>query len=515
MTGLPPTWCVSSVATISHPLRYGYTASADPEADGPRMLRITDIQDGHVQWSEVPRCEIAPDKKDDFLVSPGDIVFARTGGTVGKSFLIRKVPEPSVFASYLIKVAPVQGIEPRYLYWFFQSLSYWNQIASKKGGLQGNVNAMTLGSIELPLAPTNEQQRIVEGIEALFDEIDRGVQRLYDAKRAIGLYQQSLLKSAFEGRLTADWRSKNTDKMENPNAILARICKERERYYQVALNEWKEATAEWCDNGQIGKKPAKPKRPKSGQAVSIGRWALPPGWTAAPLRGVAFEAVLGKMLDQQKNRGQPRVYLGNMNLRWGSFNIDEGKKIPIEDHEVPRYGVKAGDLIVCEGGEPGRCAVWEGSDNSVFIQKALHRIRFTPSYSSRFAYFFFKFATVSGHLEKHYTGSTIKHLTGTAIAEVSLPICCPSEQAEVVRILDARLDAAEMLNADVEAGLAKAQGLRQSILKRAFSGHLVPQDPADEPAQALLARIRAGRGSDPTTKPRKHARRRASATPPP
>ena len=113
MTVLPVTWCATSVAAISYPLRYGYTASADPEADGPKFLRITDIQNGRVAWAGVPRCEIEEDKRADFLLSSGDIVFARTGGTVGKSFLIREVPEEAVFASYLIKVSPAQGIEPR------------------------------------------------------------------------------------------------------------------------------------------------------------------------------------------------------------------------------------------------------------------------------------------------------------------------------------------------------------------------------------------------------------------
>ena len=197
------------------------------------------------------------------------------------------------------------------------------------------------------------------------------------------------------------------------------------------------------------------------------------------------------MLDRHKNRGQPRPYLGNINLRWGSFNVDQNKTIPIEDHEVPRYGVRAGDLIVCEGGEPGRCAVWEGDADRVFIQKALHRVRFTESYSSTFAYYYLRFAATAGLLEKYFTGSTIKHLTGTALAEVLLPVCSPLEQAEILCQLAGRLSAADELQADIQAALASADLLRQSILTRAFAGQLVPQDPADEPAASLLARIKA------------------------
>ena len=261
MRHVPPTWCATTVAEVADPLRYGYTASATPEAAGPRMLRITDIQNGHVEWARVPRCEIAPDKQDHFLLSPGDIVFARTGGTVGKSFLIREVPEPAVFASYLIKVAPTRGVEPRYLYWFFQSLDYWEQIALKKGGLQENVNAKTLGSIELPIAPTNEQRRIVERVEALFDEIDRGVESLRTARRMIDLYRQSLLKSAFEGRITTDWRAENADKLESPADLLARVREEGEQRHNGALDEWERVVADWKRDGENGRQPAKPKPP--------------------------------------------------------------------------------------------------------------------------------------------------------------------------------------------------------------------------------------------------------------
>lgn len=231
VTDLPPNWFNTTVAAISDSLRYGYTAKANPEADGPRMLRITDIQNGQVRWSGVPRCEIEPEKRDDFLLSPGDIVFARTGGTVGKSFLIRGVPEPAVFASYLIKVSPATGVEPRYLYWFFQSLMYWEQIALRKGGLQGNVNAKTLGSIELAFAPTNEQVEVarildarIETIQILEAEIDRVLARA-------DLFRQSILKKAFAGKLVPQEPGD-----EPAVALLARI---KEGRAQTALHKRK------------------------------------------------------------------------------------------------------------------------------------------------------------------------------------------------------------------------------------------------------------------------------------
>jgi len=144
---LPVGWCSTSVEDVCLSLQYGYTASARREAVGPRFLRITDIQGGQVQWISVPFCEIERDQIEKYSLKQGDIVFARTGGTVGKSYIINTVPEVAVFASYLIRLTAHPAINPRFLYNFFQSASYWEQIGLKKGGLQGNVNATTLSSL--------------------------------------------------------------------------------------------------------------------------------------------------------------------------------------------------------------------------------------------------------------------------------------------------------------------------------------------------------------------------------
>nr|WP_321483125.1 restriction endonuclease subunit S [uncultured Cohaesibacter sp.] len=391
------------------------------------------------------------------------------------------------------------AIDPRFAYHLYFAIKLPNRGYSRHFGF--------LRRCSFPVPPLNEQRRIVERIEAMFDEIDHGVENLKKAKTSLGLYRQSLLKSAFEGRLTADWRAKNADKLESPESLLARIQKERDTRYESALKDWEKAVVEWRKGGEIGKKPAKPKRLRDQKARHHPDLDVPSAWGTVPLVGIVSEAVLGKMLDKQKNLGTPRPYLGNINLRWGRFVVDKAKTIPIEDHEVERYGVRAGDLVICEGGEPGRCAVWNGDDNSVFVQKALHRVRFTESYNSIFAFHFFAFASSFSLLDRLFTGSTIKHLTGKALDEVLLPLCSPAEQAEIARILDERLSAADALETEIDASLARADALRQSILKQAFSGKLVPQDPNDEPASVLLERIKA----EKTKAPKARRKRKATA----
>jgi len=128
------------------------------------------------------------------------------------------------------------------------------------------------------------------------------------------------------------------------------------------------------------------------------------------------------MLDQKKNRGELFPYLGNKNVRWGRFDISDLGQMRFGDHEHDRYGLKHGDLVVCEGGEPGRCAIWKDEVPGMKIQKALHRIRAREQLDNRFLHYWFLLAGRNGALEPYFTGTTIKHLTGKAIAELQIPL---------------------------------------------------------------------------------------------
>jgi type I restriction enzyme S subunit len=140
---------------------YGVTASATKDDNGRKFLRITDIQDGAVDWASVPFCDAVSATIVRSRLAVGDIVFARTGATTGKSFLIRDCPENAVFASYLIRVRAGQKIDPGYLAHFFDSPGYWRQIAAKSAGAaQPGVNASKLGELIIPFPPLPEQKRI-------------------------------------------------------------------------------------------------------------------------------------------------------------------------------------------------------------------------------------------------------------------------------------------------------------------------------------------------------------------
>ncbi len=194
-------WPRKRISQLCSRIDYGYTASADPVIEEPRFLRITDIQEGSVDWEKVPGCHISPHQEAENRLEDGDIVFARTGGTTGKSFLVRNPPR-SVFASYLIRLRPTGDVAADYLYAFLQSDDYWRQIRrDARGGAQPNVNASLLGAIMLPVAPSGRQGSIIARLGKYVATADRVRQALTEQLALINGLPAALLRRAFNGEL--------------------------------------------------------------------------------------------------------------------------------------------------------------------------------------------------------------------------------------------------------------------------------------------------------------------------
>ncbi len=208
---------------------------------------------------------------------------------------------------------------------------------------------------------------------------------------------------------------------------------------------------------------------------------------------------LGKMLDKEKNKGTLYPYLRNKNVRWVNFELDDLLEMRFEESEEERYSIQRGDLVVCEGGEPGRCAVWE-NDNVIKFQKALHRLRPHDNMNVYFLMYVFMLNIQAKNWDQFFTGSTIKHLTGEALKNLQIPVPTLAEQERIVAEIESRFERADALESVVDRALNDAEKLKQAVLKKAFAGELVPQNPDDEPASVLLERIRAARASEPPVK---------------
>ncbi len=223
---------------------------------------------------------------------------------------------------------------------------------------------------------------------------------------------------------------------------------------------------------------------------------LPVSWAEAPMSEIA-ESCLGKMLDKAKNRGRPMPYLRNINVRWGAFNLSDLSTMPFEDDEGERYGLRFGDVIVCEGGEPGRCAVWDGQVKDMRIQKALHRVRPGPAVMPKWIALRLRHMAEGGSLTDYFTGTGIAHLTGDSLSRVPMPVPPVPEQRRIVAKLDALQSRTRLAREALAAIPALLDHYRQSVLAAAFRGELTAEwrnSKGGKPNDAL-ASVRSERAS--------------------
>lgn len=215
-------WCRLGDVTKN---QYGYTAKALKNDSLPKMLRITDIQDGAVNWHEVPNCEIDDEQKKKYLLQDNDIVIARTGATTGKSYMVSK-PINSVFASYLIRLQLSKPINVRYLYYFLQSDLYWQQISELSAGIaQPGVNSSKLKRMPFPLPPLDEQQHIVALLDELFSKLDEAKSLAQAVVDDSELRWASILHKAFSGELSQLWREEHGTTLDSwHRRLLGDVC---------------------------------------------------------------------------------------------------------------------------------------------------------------------------------------------------------------------------------------------------------------------------------------------------
>lgn len=254
------------------------------------------------------------------------------------------------------------------------------------------------------------------------------------------------------------------------------------------------------------------------------RYEVPETWTWLRFAGVG-EQRLGKMLDGAKNKGELKPYLRNTNVQWMRFELDDVKEIRVEEKEKSELRLTKGDLLICEGGEPGRCAIWNDQLSEMYFQKALHRVRPCEAILSEFLALHLQVDCQNGVLAGYFTGATIKHLTGRSLDQYPIPLPPLAEQRRIVAKVDElmtlcdRLEAQQQERETRHTALARASlarfaeepspanlniifhksydiapaDLRKSILALAVQGKLVPQDLNDEPAEEILARIAEAR----------------------
>ena len=425
-------------------------------ADGVEtpVLRLGDIKAGAIDESDPREIRLTAKELAKYALQQGDLVCIRVNGSkalVGRVIQFR-ANRVWAYCDHFIRFRPNQAlIDHRYLAHYFNSQTVRRHIelnmVSSAG--QNTVSQGTMLDIPVPCPGLETQREIVAELEKQFSRLDEAVANLQRVKANLKRYKASVLKAAVEGRLVeteATLARREGRTFETGEQLLQRILEERR--------------AKWRGKGRY-------KEPVAQTAEFT--IAVTDGWTSATVDQLA-SVQLGKMLDKQKHKaGEPYRHLRNINVRWGTFDVSDVFEMNFESDELERFSVRAGDVLVCEGGEPARAAVWRAKQTDMKYQKALHRVRFDGAYLPDLIVIALEHLAKSGALDELYGGSTIKHFTRETFVKLVLPVPPAAEQARIVAEVDRHLSIIREVEVEVEANLQRAQALRQATLAKAFA----------------------------------------------
>src|SRR6266700_924628 len=403
-------------------------------------------------------------------IQAGDVIFSLVRPYLKNIAIVPQELDGQVASTAYCVMRPASGVLSSFVFYSLLRESFISSI-TMYGNRPPSAHDEEFLTMSIPLAPTNEQQRIVSAIEQQFSRLDAGVAALRQAKEKLKRYRAAVLKAAVEGKLTEAWRAEHPA-TEPASKLLERILAERRAKWGADLR------AKGKDSAKV--RYVEPKGPDV-----EGLPELPEGWCWVSLETVS-SIQLGKMLSPKAyEHGLLQMpYLRNENVRWGSIDYRDVKNMGFKESELERYRLEPYDLLICEGGEAGRCAVYTGASGQFLYQKALHRVRMKSEVvSPYFIQFCMQYYVASKIVIPRPSETTIQHLPLEKMQVLPFPLPPLAEQEQI----------ASELEAAVEANLKRAERLRQSILKEAFAGRLVPQDPNDEPASVLLERIRGER----------------------
>lgn len=404
--------------------------------------------------------------EDDFLMvwdgSRSGLVGKGIRGALGSTLVRISLPEVSNLYAYYFLLSKYQEINTR-----------------AKGSGTPHVDPDLLWNYAFPIPPNLEtQQAIVNKIESLFDEIDEGIGRLKTAAQQIQQYRQSLLKNAFNGELTKEWRSKHADTLPSANELLAQIQTTREQHHAQQLADWQTAVTQWEQNGKEGKKPSKPKAPTQAVKFEENFADLPRGWFNFSLDTLA-EISGGLTKNAKRGSFKEKVpYLRVANVYANELKLDEIATIGIQENEKARTLLKTNDLLIVEGNgsieQIGRVAIWNNTINPCYHQNHLIKARCYPFVLPKFALYFLISPMGRERIINVASSTTGLHtLSLTKVANLIIPVCSLAEQTEIVAILESKLTACDQLAAELAKQLKQAELLKQAVLKAAFSGNLL------------------------------------------
>lgn len=503
---LPPGWVETTVGDVCLPVSQRGPSSdrasfryIDLGAMDNKKRRIADAK-------SIPIAE-APSRAKQ-IVRARDVVFSTVRVYLENIGLVPPELDGEIASTAFCVLRPARGIDPRYLYYYVTSRPFIISLNKlQRGNSPPSVQDGDVRRQSLPIAPSEEQGRIASKIDELFSRIDEGERALERVSVLVERYRQSVLKAAVTGELTRAWREKNKESLESGEALLSRILTARREAWEKAELEKMKAKGITPASDKWKQKYEEPSPPDI-----TGLPALPDGWTwATPVQlesSIANAMAIGPFgsnlrVPDYRPEGVPLIFVRN--IRSKSFNTDDGKFVLAEKaQELASHIARAGDVLVTKMGDPpgDACVYPVGSPDAIItadcIKWTLHPLLASREYFAEFI----NSALGRSQIAVITKGVAQQKVSLERFRQIAIALPGPEEQAQIAERLDIEAQRLSRISDAMAHEKRRSSAARQSILRAAFSGMLVGQDPSDEPASTLLERIAAERGADTATSKR-------------
>lgn len=495
-SALPSTWVTCPIGEVAK-LQAGYAfKSAWFVGNGIRLLRGTNIEPGRTRWNDVVSLGAEQALEfQNFMLRDGDIVIAMDRPLISsglKVAVLNRQDVPSLLLQRVGRFLCSPGIDPQFLYCYLNSPLFVRHIDAQATGTQlPHISATDIETAPLPLPPFGEQQRIATRLGAIQARSRRAREALDEVPALLEKLRQSILAAAFRGDLTKDWRAKNPD-VEPAEKLLRRIRTERRKKWEEAELIKLKAKGKAPTDDRWKDRYSEPAPIDSSQLPE-----LPEGWCWTGLSEIA-EIQLGQRRAPEYAEEAAFPYVRAANITWRGLDLSDVKSMGFADPK-PLF-LQPGDVLLSEASgsarEVGKPAMWRGEIKDCCFQATVLRVRPASSLViGAWLYTAFLRDAVLGKFAAMAPGVGILHLTADRMRAWPMPLAPLDEQRELTQTIERSLERIYRLEDNVAELSSCLVRSNASILAKAFRGELVPQDPADEPADVMLARLRASAGS--------------------
>lgn len=475
------------------------------------ILRANNIKDNALNFDDLKYVEDNLVKLEQNILK-GDIVFAMSSGSknlVGKSGQAKFDYQGSLGA-FCSVYRPNENIDPNFIQFYFHSSAFRSIISNaSKGSNINNLKREHLLTANIPLPPLPEQRAIVAKIEELFSDLDKGIADLQKAQDQLKVYRQAVLKKAFEGELTKEWREQQSD-LPTADELLEQIKEERQKHNEQQLENWKQEVKAWAESGKVGKKPGKPKILKDVVGLSENEihklYRIDKNWSWIKSGQIFNYVTSGSRGWAKYYSSEGGIFIRITNLNFDTLDLDlspdtiQYVKPPITAEGL-RTKVHEGDFLFSITGYLGMFAI-APKLHEAYVNQHVSLARPTKLCSSKYlGYWIIAKTGGNFYLNRKSKGATKAGLGLDDIIEFPVPFCPLQEQHQIVQEIESRLSVCDKVEESIAIGLEKAKALRQSILKKAFEGTLLSEEeistckaaPDYEPAGVLLEKIKTGK----------------------